>query len=323
MKKKIIITGGSGFLTKNLVKHLDLNKFDVVLLTRDDAKLKDLKINYNINIKKINWENTNDIKEKFTGANYIIHTAAMVPSRSDANNSTIIKSSLKICKKICSLNLDVEKFIYISTLRTCINTKKTIFTDDTKYNFYKFDTAYGRSKYLSEKYLIKHKKNLPLIICSPAHILGPESQDKSKSNEFIYNIFKKKVNFYINTKYALVDIEDVCEAINLIIDKSNINEKYLICNFNPSFYKLISLCEEFQGKKIKIYLPMILINLISIFFESMNKIFKIKNLPINRSSFHFASLNGEFKGKKIEQLGLKYTELNKTIRKLFEFYDKN
>ena len=126
MKKKIIITGGSGFLTKNLVKHLDLNKFDVVLLTRDDVKLKDLKINYNIDIKKINWESTSDIKEKFTGANYIIHTAAMVPSRSDANNSTIIKSSLKICKKICSLNLDVEKFIYISTLRTCINTKKTI-----------------------------------------------------------------------------------------------------------------------------------------------------------------------------------------------------
>ncbi len=325
MKKKIVITGGSGFLAKNLLDHLNCNEFEILLLSRNKEKLDHLKNKYNIQIDSIDWTDSSDIEKKLKNINYVIHTAAMVPTRSDANNFEIIKSSLRICKKICNLSLNLEKFIYISTLRTCIDINASIFTDDTKYNFYKFDTAYGRSKYLSEKYLLKYKSknNLPLIICSPGHIMGPEKEDVSKSNEFLFNIFKKKINLYIKTRYAIVDILDVCEALNLIIRKGMVSEKYLICNNNPTLYELISKCENIQGKKIKIYLPLILINFASIFFEFLNRKLKYKKIPINRSSYYFAKLNGKFEGKKIRTLGLKYTELDVTIKKIFLYYNKN
>ena len=325
MKKKIVITGGSGYVAKSLIEYLDLDKFEVTLLTRDKEKILFIKKDYNVNIENIDWSNSSDVQKKLINKNYVIHAAAMVPTRSDANNFEIIKSSLKICKTICDLNLNLEKFIYISTLRTCINTKEEVFTDDTKYDFYKFDTAYGKSKYLSEQYFLKYQKknNLPLIICSPSHILGPESENISKSNEFIFNIFRKKINFYINTRFPIVDISDVCEAIKLIIDKSQINDKFLLCYHNPTLYELIKKCEKIQGKKVKIYLPLFLINIVSIFFDFLNKKFKIKKLPINRSSYHFAKLNGKFKGLKIIKLGLNYTDMDVTIDKLYKFYNKD
>jgi len=249
----------------------------------------------------------------------------MVPTRSDANNFQIIKSSLRICKRICNLKLNLEKFIYISTLRTCIDINTNIFDDDSSYNFYNFDTSYGKSKYLSEKYLLKYKSknNLPLIICAPGHIVGPENENISKSNEFIFNIFRKKINLYIKTRYAIVDILDVCKSLDLIINKGIVSQKYLICSHNPTLYELIEKCEALQAKKIKIYLPLIFINIASIFFEFLNKILKIKNMPLNRSSYHFAKLNGKFEGNKIKGLGLQYTELDITIKKLFTFYSKN
>jgi nucleoside-diphosphate-sugar epimerase len=38
LKEKIIITGGSGFLAKNLLNHINKEKFEVILLTRSKKK---------------------------------------------------------------------------------------------------------------------------------------------------------------------------------------------------------------------------------------------------------------------------------------------
>ncbi len=252
MKEKVLITGGSGFLARNLIKVLDYNKFEIILLTRSDYKKSLIeKNNKNLKVFLIDWDNQNDVNTKLKNASYIIHTAAKVPTRSESNNFNIIKSSIKIAKTIVKANLNLRKLIFISTLRTCINLKEKTINDDTEYNFYNFDTAYGRSKFLTEKFFKKYKEKIkyPITICSPGHILGPESSEISKSNEFVYNIFRKKICFYTKTKYAIVDISDVCKSISLLLNPSISSEKYLICNQNPSMFELIKICEKIQNQK--------------------------------------------------------------------------
>ena len=63
--------------------------------------------------------------------------------------------------------------------------------------------------------------------------------------------FRKKICFYTKTKYAIVDISDVCKSINLLLSPSISNEKYLICKQNPSMLELIKICEEIQNQKKK------------------------------------------------------------------------
>ena len=85
---------------------------------------------------------------------------------------------------------------------------------------------------------------------------------------------------------------------------------------------LIDMCEQIQNKKkIKVYLPLFLINFVSYIFEFFNNKFQIKNMPINRSSYYFAKLNCSFEGTKIEIKGLEYTDLNKTINNLYNYYN--
>lgn len=324
MKENVFITGGSGFLAKNLVETL-IEKYNITLVTRSNKTREILLDKYkSIDVIVINWRDQSQVHNSLKNADYIVHSGAMVPTRSQSNNFKIIKSSLMVAKKIIFANLTkLKKLIFISTLRTCINTENIIQTDNTIYNFYKFDTAYGKSKYLTEKYFLKYKNHnkFQISFCCPGHIVGPETSEISKSNEFIYNIFKKKICFYTKTNYAIVDISDVCKSISLLLESTSTNEKYLICKRNPSMLELIDTCEEIQKqRKIKIYLPLLIINLVSLTFEFFNKYFKIKNIPINRSSYHFAKLNCKFEGNKIEEKGLNYTDLGTTIDKLYNFY---
>ena len=316
IKKNIAISGASGFLGKNLSNYLDKNKYNITLLTRSEKSKKEI-TKENILVKIINWDNIDQIKEVLKNVDIFIHAGAKLPSRGDANDYKIIRSSIKIAKNICKANLKLEKFIFISTLRTCIEIGKKNFEDNSNYNFYKYDTAYGRSKYLTEKYFLKYKKKLPLIICSPAHIIGPEEVKIAKSNEFIINYLQKKIAIYTNAKYAIIDINDVCKAIDLIISKSEINKKYLLCSHNPTFKEIIEICEKLQkNKKIKFYIPIFLLNFISWAFEILNNKFGIKKIPMNRSSYNFAKLEGNFIGNNILNLGMKYQDLTDVIAKI-------
>jgi nucleoside-diphosphate-sugar epimerase len=314
LKKIISISGGSGFLAKNLSNYLDRKKYNVTLITRSNKTKEILETEHKDTlVKVVDWNNVSQIKEALKDTQIFIHAGATLPTRSDANDYKILRSSLKVAKNICRANLHLEKFIFISTLRTCIEIGKDQFKDNSKYNFYKYDTAYGRSKYLTEKYFIRHKDRLPLIICSPAHIIGPESELIAKSNTFIINYLKKNIVFYTNTKYAVIDILDTCKAIDLIISKSDTGKKYLLCSHNPTLKDIIKICEDLKSKKIKIFIPMFIINFFSLFFDILNKKFGLKKIPINRSSYYFAKLKTDFIGQNIVDLGLTYQNLNSII----------
>lgn len=317
--KKIAISGSTGFLGLNLVKKLK-KEFELTLLTRDQKKLDELKKKFpNVTIKIIDWNNIQNIQENFKNIEIFIHAGAMLPTRASANNKDIIHSSLSIVENINKSQVRLEKFIFISTLRTCINLNEDCFFDNTKYNFFEYDTQYGKSKFLTEEYL-KKNYNFPLIICAPAHILGPETVDIAKSNDVILKMFNKKIVFITKAKYSIVHVEEVCESIYKIILTNKIYEKYLIANQNPTLEEIAEIVEKIDGiKKIKIKIPLFLINILSLFFEILNKLMNLKNIPINRSSFHFIKLFRDFKGKNINELNINFRHTKEIIDEIYKY----
>jgi dihydroflavonol-4-reductase len=317
--KTVALSGPSGFLAKNLIKKLK-NTFKLKLLTRSEASLIKLKNNYPFcETEIVDWNNIKNIKEKFNNVDIFIHAGAMLPTRATANDSEILKSSLNIIKNLCLSNLKLEKFIFISTLRTCININCNKFSDDTVYNFFERDTQYGRSKFLSEEYL-KKNKNFPLIICAPAHIVGSENSTIAVSNDVILNIFNKKLVLITKAKYSIVHVDDVCESLLKIIQYGRDGEKYLIASENPTLEEIVEYIEKFDNiKKTKILIPIFLINFFSLMFEIFNKIFKLKNLPINRSTYYFIKLYRDFEGEKIKNFNIKFKTTNEIIKEIYQF----
>ena len=181
-------------------------------------------------------------------------------------------------------------------------TNNKYFSDDTEYNFFKYDTQYGRSKFLTEKFLIKNK-NFPLIICAPVHIVGPEKVNIAKSNDVILKMLNKKIVFITKAKYSIIHINDVCEYIYKIVLFGKDNEKYLLANQNPTLEEIANIIEKFdRTKKIKIKIPLFLINILSLIFEILNKFLNLKNVPLNRSTYHFIKIYKNFEGERIKKI---------------------
>ena len=103
------------FFSKKSHEELDNNKFEIILLTRSDYKKALIeKSNKKLKVFLINWDDQNDVNAKLKDANYIIHTAAKVPTHRSSNNFNIIKSSLKIAKTIDKANLNLKNlFLYL------------------------------------------------------------------------------------------------------------------------------------------------------------------------------------------------------------------
>lgn len=317
--KKIGISGSSGFLGKWLIKRLQRD-FDLVLLTRNNQNFKNLKNSFpNISVKIIDWNSVDNIEENLKDVEILIHAGAMLPTRASANDKEIINSSLNIVENINKSKIKLGKLIFISTLRTCISSNEEYFSDNSEYNFFKYDTQYGRSKFLTEKFL-KNNYNFPLIICSPAHIIGPESVEIAKSNDVIFKMFNKKILFITKAKYSIVHISDVCECIYKIIQLDISMGKYLIANQNPTLEEIANIVEEVDGiKKIKIIIPLFIINIMSLFFEMLNRIFNLKNIPLNRSTYHFIKLFKDFKGIRVNELNITFKNTKEMIKEIYEF----
>ena len=165
---KIIITGTTGFVGKNLTQYL-INKSDKIIplsLRSGDYQLDD--------------------------ADAIIHLAGKshdTKNTSDDNEYYRVNTDLTIALFDKFLQSDIKDFIFFSSVKAAADTVEGVLTEDTEPNP---QTAYGKSKLQAEEYLLS--KVLPagkrLIIIRPCMIHG-------KGNKGNLNLLYKVVRLGI------------------------------------------------------------------------------------------------------------------------------
>lgn len=193
MTKTIFITGSTGMIGKELVRHLlDNTDFNLMLLTHlngkdiDKAELLSSvfgikKFNeYGNRISIINGDITaNDIgldresQEAFLKeVSFIIHSAAS--TKFDLPIDEIRKINVEGTKNIINLALKsdkIEKFSFISTVY--VSGKKTghILETDESHDF-GFVNTYEQSKYEAEKLFKSYSTKLPFVIYRLSTVIG-------------------------------------------------------------------------------------------------------------------------------------------------------
>lgn len=182
MLKRILITGSSGMLGKNLIK----------------------KINYKIftpNRKKLNLLNFNKVKQyiKKNKINFVIHCAAKVGGIQDNVNNQLeyLVENITINKNVimASYESDIKNFINIGS--SCIypkNIKKKINENLIfKGNFEPTNEGYAISKFLSIKIckFISQKKGYYYKTLVPTNLYGPNDNYDSEKSHLLAAIIKK------------------------------------------------------------------------------------------------------------------------------------
>lgn len=160
--KKVLVTGGSGFVGSHLIKKLEMLKAEVYAVDKTSANAKVTPLDLT-DYEKIN-EYVNRVRP-----NYIFHLAAMM-SKSDSDKDQIMKVNYDATKNLLDSYGSYGKFVYISTSEFYYGNTPP-FRESMKLSPI---TPYSESKLLCENYcneLIAQGK--PIVIVRPPIVYGP------------------------------------------------------------------------------------------------------------------------------------------------------
>jgi len=285
--KKILITGGCGFVGSNLCIFLNKKRYKVSSL--DNLSRKGSRYNLNLlkklNIKNhnINIENYHQIS-KLPKFDIIIDCCAEAAVEVSKNNfdkviNTNLFGTINILKKVKN---DKSKIIFLSSSRVfpikkineifkkkVLNNSlviKEMFSENSETNGPK--TIYGVTKLASEMFIeeFSYAFNIKYIINRCGVISGPlqfGKQDQGFVSLWIWRHLMKKKLSYIgyggkgNQTRDVLHIYDLCELIFMQIKKiGSINNSLFTVGgstkSNISLKKLTKICQEITGNKLRI-----------------------------------------------------------------------
>ena len=249
-KNRILITGGTGFIGYHLAKKcLELNwSVDSISTKLPKNKRKLKKVKYlELDISK----NKNLTKYLSKDYDYIVNLAGYVDH---SNKEKTIKSHFNGCKNLANffLNRNIKRFIQIGSSIEYGKIKSP--QKESKKNYQKTYSFYGKAKLLSTKFLLKLKKkyNFPATILRLYLVYGPY-QDGNRIIPFtIMNAINNK-KFDCSTGNQLRDfiyIDDLVSAIIKIIKNENLNGEIInIGSGKPISIKrlIIKICKLSKG----------------------------------------------------------------------------
>mgnify|MGYP001201533324 CR=1 FL=1 len=239
-KKKILISGGTGFIGYHLAKRCLKLKWSVTSLsTKKPKKLRKLKqVRYII----CDISNKKELKKKIKPSyDYVVNLAGYVDH---SHKKKTMKSHYNGCKNLSSIFLSskIKKFIQVGSSVEYGKTKSPQF--ENKKNKQKTFSVYGNAKILSTKYLLNLKKklNFPAIIIRLYLVYGP-NQDKNRVIPItISNAIKnKKFNCSDGLQFRdFIYVEDVINAIIKILKVRKLSGEIInIGSGNPIMIKSI------------------------------------------------------------------------------------
>jgi nucleoside-diphosphate-sugar epimerase len=226
MDKKVLVTGGSGFLGINMVRclfeqgitnvvSLDLEPFDYPEADKVTAV-------------------TGDIRDKavvakcMEGVDWVIHTAAALPLYTKEEIMTTDLDGTRNLLEAAEA-ASVDRFVHVSSTAVYgIPDHHPLAEDD------KLDGVgpYGIAKIEAEKFCFEYrKKGMCVPVIRPKSFIGPE---RLGVFALFYDWAKDGKNFPMigsgNNRYQLLDVADLCDAIwlSLTLEKEIVNDTFNI-----------------------------------------------------------------------------------------------
>jgi len=240
MNKRVLITGGSGFLGINLIRHLlrrgitDVVSFDVAPFDYPEAD--------RVTVVTGDIRDADAVQRAMAGVQWVIHTAAALPLYTrEEILSTDIEGSRNVMAAAHAAG--VERAVHVSSTAVYgIPDHHPLKEDD------KLDGVgpYGIAKIEAEQVCLEYRtKGMCVSIIRPKSFVGPE---RLGVFALFYDWARDGRNFPMigsgNNRYQLLDVEDLCEAIWLCLtgERDAVND-----TFNIGAKDFTTMKEDYQA----------------------------------------------------------------------------
>jgi len=239
-KPRVLVTGGSGFLGINLIRHLlsrgyEVANIDFAPFTYEDCKKQIRMVDGDI-------RNSESLRTAMEGANMVVHCAAALPLYKEEDIfSTDVEGTRKVLQ--AAEEAGVTRFVHISST--------AVYGAPERHPLYETDPLvgvgpYGEAKIRAEKVCQEFRnRGMVLSILRPKSFIGPE---RLGVFALLYDWAHTGHNFPLlgggNNLYQFLDVADLCEAIEscLILPEERVNEV-----FNIGAEVFGTLKEDFQA----------------------------------------------------------------------------
>jgi nucleoside-diphosphate-sugar epimerase len=241
---KILLTGSSGFFSKEFIKYISpIKRIKLFCITRKIIKIKNIRY-WKLDLSKKNIKNFPQ-KKKF---DLIIHSSFIRTKKKNNiknvyENFNITKNLIKVIKKN-----NFKKFINISSASLYPN-KDGRFSEKNDVCFSEnSDNIYGLSKYFSETTFNSYINKEKVIHLRVGNIIGND-RDKSIISEMKKNIKNmNSIEIYGNGKRVinLIHIKSLIKYILLIFEKNTFGV-FNICDYSVSLNRIAQLIKNKYG----------------------------------------------------------------------------
>lgn len=208
-QKKILVTGGAGFLGKHLVRRLlDVGQTVRVvdLYPFEDDRFADEPVEF----IQGDVADAECMERACRNVDIVVHAAAALPIQS---NSTIHRTDYEgACRTLeAARKHDVDRFVYISTTAVYGIPEVHPIPED-----HPPDPVgpYGEAKYRAEQECLKYSDEFFVSILRPKTFVGEE---RLGIMEVLFDWIRRGKRIYLlgdgTNRYQLLDVKDLCEAI--------------------------------------------------------------------------------------------------------------
>ena len=256
---KALITGATGFLGSAVLRLLVNEGYDVRVLVRENANMRNLE-KFNVKVIRGDLQNTDSLKTAVHSCDQVFHVAAdyrlWVPDPEQMYKTNIDGTRNLI---MAATDAGVEKIVYTSSVATLgINKDGTPADETTPSSLGDMIGTYKRSKFLAEQAVkdLITKKSCPVTIVNPSTPVGPYDIKPTPTGKIILDTIRNRMPAYVKTGLNIVHVDDVAQGHLLAMEKGKIGERYVLGGDDMTLESIIGyLCNSVNINPPKIKLP--------------------------------------------------------------------
>lgn len=228
MRKKILITGASGFVGSHLTQLAQELGLEVHAAVRSSSKTDDIKA-FVDRLVQPNFEDINALRELFQTEqyHYIIHAAALTKAKSEARMREVnVGYTRNIAEAAFSAAMPLQRLVYVSSLAAIgpVGYNEDPIVEENPHHPV---TVYGRSKQASEAMLQEKFADKPISVFRPTAVYGPRERDLF----IVFDTMKRGLDPYIGRKPQKLSFIYVKDLAALLL-KSCIEEQGALQFYN-------------------------------------------------------------------------------------------
>ncbi len=261
-KACFFVTGGTGFVGANLIRHLLHQGYGVKALARPQSPKNNLQ---DLPIEWVEGDlNDPHLAEKMRGCQGLFHVAAHY-SLWQTEREQLYQSNVLGTRHIlaCAKQSGIERTVYTSSV-AAIGVRSDGQPADETYQspVEKLIGAYKQSKYWAEQEAVKAaQQGQDIVIVNPSTPIGPWDIKPTPTGDLILRFLRRQMPAYVNTGLNLIDVRDVAAGHLLAWQKGKSGDRYILGNQNLTLKEILEQLAEITGlvapkQTIPLWLPL-------------------------------------------------------------------